>query len=297
MEIRELRSLVMLNDTGSITAVGAALHLTPAAIHKQLKSLERDLETPLYERSGRRLRLTQGAEVILPHLKEVLAQYDAAVTALGEWKGMKTGLVRVGAGPSISSHLLPAVIKAYRDRYPDVDLLVETGASKHLIDRLEGGELDLAMLVASDGEEDPRLHVEAGWKHEVVLVSNLPGIPGRCSIRELHNHPFILFQRGGRIEGVIERYFASVGFRPRVSMRLDNAEAIGAMVRIGLGVSMLPLWTVADDLKSGVLMRIRQKEKKLCARVELVRAKGRYLAHPVMAFSEMARNPKAVSLP
>ena len=289
MEIRELRSLAMLEELGSIAQVANAVNLSAAAIHKQLKSLESELQVRLYERQGRRLKLTQPAEVILPHIKELLAQYDAATTALDEWKGMKKGLVRIGAGPSISAHLLPPMLKQFRNRYPDVDVLVETGGSRLLTEKLEKGDLDLAMVVASDPVEEPRVTVEASWEHEIVLVSTLPEAPKRCSIRDLAKFPFLLFQKGGRVESLIDRYMAGVGLRPRVVMRFDNAEAIRAMIRTGLGVSMLPMWTVEDDLRAGTVSVIRQREKRLSILVILISSKLRYLPRTVLAFSELAR--------
>ena len=77
-----------------------SIGLSPGAIHKQLKALEQELGVLLYERVGRRLQLTQATEVVLPYLKEMLAQCDLALAALGEWRGMKRGLVRIGAGPT-----------------------------------------------------------------------------------------------------------------------------------------------------------------------------------------------------
>src|SRR5262249_58806958 len=114
MELRELRCLMTLADVGSITRTAEKLHLSAAAIHKQLKVLEDELNVRLYEKAGRQLRLTQAAEVLLPHIKNLLAQYDAALSALSEWKGLKHGLVRIGTGPTMSSYLLPSLLDGFR---------------------------------------------------------------------------------------------------------------------------------------------------------------------------------------
>src|SRR5579872_6547508 len=99
MELRELRSLVTLSELGTITLTAQKLHLSPAAIHKQLKSLESELGVRLYQRTGRALEMSQATAVLLPYLTDLLAQYDAALGALEEWKGVKQGAVRIGAGP------------------------------------------------------------------------------------------------------------------------------------------------------------------------------------------------------
>src|SRR5690242_12980608 len=101
MELRELRSLITLAELGSLATAAERLHLSAAAIHKQLKVLEVELGVQLYERIGRTLKLTQAAEVLLPYSKDLLAQHDAALEAMEEWKGLKRGVVRIGAGPTI----------------------------------------------------------------------------------------------------------------------------------------------------------------------------------------------------
>lgn len=289
VELKELRSLVVLSELGSITLTAQRLHLSPAAIHKQLKVLEDELQVRLYEKIGRRLQLTQPAEILLPYWKDLLAQHDAARAALEEWKGMKRGIVRIGTGPTLGSFILPVLLRAFRRAFPDIDLVVETGNTPVLLGRLNEGALDLALLVSSDLLEGPTLRVEAYWEFELVLVSRLRHAPRRCRLEELHGFPFILFQKGSRMEEPIDRYFAAYGFRPRTIMRLDNAEAIKAMIRTGLGISMLPMWIVDSDLKQRRLGLIRQTEPPLLSKLALVSRISSFVPRAVQAFIAQAQ--------
>lgn len=301
MGLRELRSLAALADSGSIARTAEKLHLSPPAIHKQLKVLEADLGVRLYERVGRRLQLTQAAEVVLPYLRDLLAQYEAAMSALSEWKGLECGLVRVGAGPAMSSYILPLMLKKFRRNFPGVDLFVETGNSLALLESLSKGSLDLALLVSSGQPEAPTFSVVAEWDFEIVFVSSPhQQVPRNCKISELRKFPFILFKKGSRVENLIDRYFAEVGFQPRVIMRFDNPEAIKAMMRTGLGISMLPMWTVNADLRKGSLLLVRQRERPLMSKLALLSRKSSFVASPVRAFTELARafeckNPRLIS--
>jgi DNA-binding transcriptional LysR family regulator len=289
MEIHELRSLSALAELDSLAAVAEKLRLSPAAIHKHFRALETELGVRLYERFGRRLKLTTAAEVLLPYCSEALAQHDAALSALAEWKGLKRGVVRIGAGPTLSSYLLPVLLRKFRRAFPGVDLYVETGNSASLIDGLGSGRFDLALLVSPQFPEKPNLAVEASWDVEYVLVSNLRNAPRQCSISALKRFPFILYSKGSRIEDLIERYFAEIDFRPRVIMTFDNGEAIKAMIRTGLGISMLPMWIVDADLKRGGLSLIRQRERRLFSKVELAARKSNYVPSTVRAFVQLAR--------
>jgi DNA-binding transcriptional LysR family regulator len=289
MEMHELQSLIALAQTGSLAAVAQKLHLSPAAIHKHFRALESHLGVRLYERCGRHLKMTRAAELLLPYCCEILAQHDAALAALEEWKGLKRGVVRIGAGPTLSSYLLPALLRKFRRGFPDVDLYIETGNSAALIEGLGSGRFDLALLVSSHSPEASNLKVEASWDVEYVLVSNLRSAPRHCPIAALAPFPFILYSKGSRIENLIERYFAAIDFRPNVIMTFDNGEAIKAMIRTGLGIAMLPMWIVDSDLKRGSLSLIRQREPRLFSKVELTSRRSNYVPSAVQAFVQLAR--------
>jgi DNA-binding transcriptional LysR family regulator len=290
MEFRQLRSLVTLADLGSIAAAAQRLHLSPPAIHKQLRGLEAELGIPLYEKAGRTLRLTKACEMLLLRARELLSQHDLTVSAVEEWKGLKRGVVRIGAGPTISSYLLPGLLRRFRRAHPNVELYVETGNTQTLIQSLASGSLDLGLLVASESQEEPYLSVEVVWEVEFVLVSNLREPPRRCALADLRRFPFILYKKGSRIENLIELYFAETGFQPSVIMTFDTAEAIKAMIRTGLGISMLPMWIVDAELRRGTLSIIHQRERPLLSRVELVSRKASQQPQAVRAFIGLAQD-------
>jgi DNA-binding transcriptional LysR family regulator len=294
VEFRELRSLVTLSELGSISSTAESLHLSPGAIHKQLKILEGELGVRLYEKVGRRLQLTQAADLLLPYLKDLLAQYDCALAALQEWKGMRRGLVRIGTGPS--SYVLPAILKKFRRANPAIEVLVETGNTPVLLDGLRAGSLDLALIVSADLTEAKEFCLENHWDFELVLVSHQRQPARRPALADLKHHRFILFRKGSRMQEPIDRYFAANGLNPNVTMRFDNADFIRTMVRTGLGVSMLPLWVVDRDVKEGKLNIIRQAEPPLFLKIALIRRKASYVPQPVQGFIATARGLSANSL-
>ncbi|MCU0226098.1 MAG: LysR family transcriptional regulator [Bryobacterales bacterium] len=289
MELRELRSLLALAERGSITKVGAQLYLTPAAIHKHLKALEAEFGVPLYERIGGRLELTPQARAILPQARELLAQYEATIEAVTHIKEMRRGLLRIGAGPSISSHILPGILLQYRDRYPEIDLQVETGASVLLTDLLENGRIDLAMLVSAPEPANSPLVEEVSFDFEIVGVGCSTRYPSRKSLAQLRNESFILYREGSRVEALIDAYFIRHRFAPKAVMRSDNTESLRAMAIAGLGIAMLPYWAIDEDIKKNRLRRVLRKEEPLIGQISLLRRGGRFLSSPTSAFVEIAK--------
>jgi DNA-binding transcriptional LysR family regulator len=294
VELRELRSLVALSELGSISVAAERLHLSPPAIHKQLKTLESELGVPLYAKAGRRLQLTQAAEVLLPYVRDLLAQHESALSALEEWKGMKRGLVRIGAGPS--AYILGAILKKFRRAFPGVDVLVETGNTPVLLEGLNRGTLDLALVVSADLVEKRDYCVEMSWDFELVMVSHQRQTASRPRLADLKNLRFILFRKGTRMQEPIDHYFAANGFEPNVIMRFDNSEFAHSMVRAGLGVSLLPLWVVHRDLKEKRLSPIHHSGPPLYSKIALVRRKASFVPRPVQAFVSTARSLEPKSL-
>src|SRR5579862_8263324 len=155
MELREMKSLIALAESGSIREAGVQCNLSPAAIHKHLKTLEREFAVQIYKKQHGRLELTEAGQLLLPFLNDILLHYESAFTAVSDWKDARRGLVRVGAGPTFSSYLLP-LLKRFRRRFPKVDLFVETGDSSHLTSRIRSGALDLVFDLAAAALADDK---------------------------------------------------------------------------------------------------------------------------------------------
>lgn len=290
MDLRQIRSLAMLADVGGLTAAAQRLHVSPAAVHKQLRLLQSELGVQLYEHVGRKLVLTPVAEALLPQLRALLAQYDSVFDAVEEWKGLKRGAVRIGAGPTISTYVLPVLMKRFRRVHPNVELTVETGNTGILLSGLREGSLDLSLIVLADVIEASEFKIHASWPFELVLVSHTRQPHRRHSLKDLGRSPFILFQKGSRMEQPIEQYFAANGFAPRVVMRFDNAEAIKAMIRSGLGISVLPVWAVDSDIRQRRLHCIKLSDGPIVSRLALVSRNVGYMPEAAKAFAEAAQN-------
>jgi len=99
--------------------------------------------------------------------------------------------------------------------------------------------------------------------------------------------PFIANARGARLGEMIDQCFAQVGFRPNVAMCFDHPPTAKAMIAAGLGISLLPIWTVADDMAAGQLTRIEQREPPLVARLVLVTRRPSYTPRAVAGFMRL----------
>ena len=289
MELREIRSFVLLAGSQRILETARELQLTPSAVHKHLKTLEAELGVRLYEKRGGALRLTAAGEAALPYCQDVLDRCDAVVGAISDWKQDTAGMLRIGADPSFSSYMLPGVLRRFRRRYPKVEVFVETGTGSLLMESLLNGAVDLIFEIGYPAAEPSEVTLLAQWEAHVGIISALPGLRARCRMARLINVPFILFQRGSRMQDMIDAHFQRIGFRPNVVMRSDNAEAIKAMVKSRLGVAMLFLWNANQEFRSGSLRVVHTDAPRLSARMALLKRKNSYTPKAFSAFAQVAQ--------
>lgn len=289
MELREMKSLIALSECGSIREASLRCNLSPAAIHKHLKTLESEFGVPIYGKKNGRLILTEAGQVLLPFVREILLRYGAAFVAVEEWKGAKRGSVRIGAGPAFSSYLLPSLVKRFRRSFPKVDVFIETGDSDHLMNQVLTGTLDLAFDLASAALQDESLEQVAVWESEAGFVSGLQKLPPYCQLKTLQSVPFILFQEESPMGSIVRNYLNALNFHPNVVMRSDSAEAIKAMIRAGMGISVLFLWNIDADLQKSGFTVIQTEAPLLKSRISLIRLKSDYTSHAVTGFVELAR--------
>lgn len=290
MELREIRSFVVLSDLQNITRAAEVLHLSPAAVHKQIKMLEQELGARLYEKAGRRLRLTQAGETLLPFARDLMARYRETVSAFEEWKEAKRGVLRLGSGAGISVIVLPRLLSTFRSSYPDIEVTVDTGSTASLIHALGEAALDAAMFVAPDVMDASGPDIVAAWSYRIVAVAAREFGGGEWTAGDLQGQPFVLFKEGSQIERAIDAHFLRLGVRPRVVMRFDHAEAIKSMVRIGVGIGMLPRWSVSAELASGELVEVKVADAApLKSRIVLAVRRGGILPPAVRGLIEIAR--------
>lgn len=284
-----MMSLALLAKTGSLLEAAQRHNLTPSAVHKHLKALEEELGVTLYEKRGDSLKLTQAGKVVLPFFNDILSYRQAALDALSEWKRGPGGIVRLGVGPVFSTHLLPSVLRDFRRKFKGVEVYVETGNSEQLGSALRSGNLDLVFDLTGWALSDRRVSIEALWTAPLGVICALDRVPTRCSWRDLEDVPFVLFPQDSRMDGFAQNLFAAAHFRPRVAMRSDNADAINAMVKAGMGVALVFLWNVNQELRSGQVRVLRLRPPSPVGSFSLMRMASAYVPSGVRAFVETLR--------
>ncbi|MBX9776757.1 MAG: LysR family transcriptional regulator [Xanthobacteraceae bacterium] len=238
MDTRFLESFVSVVEHGSIAEAARRLNLTPAAVAQRIHALEGDIGARLLTRSGRTVRATEAGAAILDRARHLLQDMrDLQSIASDE----TAGELRLGAVSTAISGLLPNVLAAMTERYPQIEIYILPGTSAELYNKVLSGDLDAA-LIAQPPFTIPKV---CDWRvvRNEPLVALIPATKAYSDPHKaLATEPFIRYDRsnwGGRL---VEGYLRWAGIRPRDRFELDGLEAIAVLVDRGLGVSLVPDW-------------------------------------------------------
>ncbi|MFI5844577.1 LysR family transcriptional regulator [Catenuloplanes sp. NPDC051500] len=244
LDVRRLRVLRELSRRGTVTAVAAALHLTPSAVSQQLAALSREAGAPLIESAGRRVRLTNAAQILLRHADEIFARLELAQADIAAATGAPAGRVVLGGfAATISGLALPA-LATLRDTAPHLHLRLLEVEHPEALDLLVRGELDVVLMVESrqgPAATDRRFHREPLLTDvfDIALPAGHPvAAAPEVTLAELAEEPWIL-PRAGACLDVSMATCAAAGFTPHVVHSIGDWEGVTAAVALGLGVALV----------------------------------------------------------
>ncbi|HTW73067.1 MAG TPA: LysR family transcriptional regulator [Acetobacteraceae bacterium] len=236
-----MSNFVAAVETGSLSAAARALQVTQPAASQQVKELERALSARLLQRGGGRVRLTAAGEAVLAQARRVQAAMDDLVAAAAAFQGGEAGRLRLGTGATACIHLLPPVLARMKQHMPGLDIIIATGNTADMLQRVLAGDLDLALVTLS-GRLDRALEARRLLEEPLVAYAQAAMLPAEAALgpAQLAALPLILYESGGATRGVVDAWFRRGGAAPRPIMELGSVEAIKILAESGLGATILP---------------------------------------------------------
>lgn len=243
MELRHLRYFIALAGSLNFTRAAERVHVTQSTLSHQIRQLEDELGKPLFERSGKRVMLTEAGDQFLHYAQRALQEIDQGLGALRQNTLELTGHLRIGSTHTFNLSFIPDCIASFQQRYPGIRISVEELAADTIVQRLHDRQLDIG--IAYRPAEPLELQFEPLYNEEMVLVVG-PGHPlarrKRVRMVELHGQAMVLLPRSFTTRLMLDECFQACGAEPHVLVEMNTLApmmdvvaktALAAIVTVG----------------------------------------------------------------
>jgi DNA-binding transcriptional LysR family regulator len=292
MEIRQLRAFIAIAELGTFTAGALRVHVTQAAISMQIRQLENELGAKLFVRAPRRVMLTEAGEQLLHRARQILRDHDAALDEIAELTGAERGRLRIGsASAMVTTDVLPKLLKEVRKQHARAEITVASGTSEALVQQILAGELDVAFV--SLPVEARGINTERLIQDQLVAIASPRHLLAKqrtISAYTLAGEKLILGERGGNTRRLIDQFFEEAGITLQVSMELSRQASIRRMVEEDMGVGIVPLQSVEEEVERGRLVRWWIEGAQINWELGIARLIGGYESPITQTFVKISRN-------
>lgn len=292
---RQLRAFITLAEERNFTRAAAASHLSQPAFSALIRQLEESLGVRLFDRSTRHVELTAEGEEFEIAARRVLAEFDAALSAMHERAARQRGRVSIALLPSLAADWLPGVLAGFRAEYPGIEITVADVLSEPCIERVRSGHADFAL--AATRADTPELRAELFCSDDFHLVC--PAGHPLARVRnprpkDLAAWPFIHLSRTSSV-----RQYIDAATHPQTLpsvLEVEQLATVSGMVRAGLGISVVPALTLYQFRSPDLAIR-PLRWAGLTRKIYLVRRRDRSLSVAAQGFYEwvMARRPRGAT--
>jgi DNA-binding transcriptional LysR family regulator len=258
INLDQLRIFQAVAQSRSFTRAADLVHLTQPGISKHIKQMEAYFGVPLFDRSGKRVTLTEAGTLLFGATQEIMATINAAERRIDDLKGMRGGKLRLGTSFPIGVYLLPSVLARFRQLYPAVEVALDIALSDTIGPKLLANEIDLGLV--SYEPHDPRLVAREFMTDElIVIVPRHHAWAKKRQVRpeELAGETFIVAARGAGTRTVIEERLKALGIVLQNVMEFGNLEGVKHAVEAGLGISIQARSVVEREITAGSLRALK----------------------------------------
>jgi len=248
MEMQQLRYVVAVARTGNFSRAAEQCHVAQPSLSQQIQKLEDELAERLFDRMKREAKLTPHGEAFLRRAVRILEEVDAAKREASEAQSLLRGRLTVGVLPTIAPYLLPEVLVAFADSFPRVEIVVQEDTTVRLLKLANAYEIDFAL--ASQPILDQQMAVKELFSEELRLALP-PGHPllnkRTLSLADLEKERLIVMKEGHCLGDQVLNFCERRELKPTINFRSAQLETIQALVRSGVGISLVPAMATNNE--------------------------------------------------
>ncbi len=291
MELRQIQYFMEVAKREHVTEAALELHVAQSAVSRQIFNLEKELGVDLFIREGRNVKLTRIGQMFLEHMEQAMKVIEGAQREIEEYLDPLKGTIRIGFPSSLASYTLPTTISAFREHYPLVKFQLKQESYRNLIDGVNNGEFDMALIGPVPKQEKKLVGTTLFTERIVSLLPLSHPLADRSSIKlsQLRDESFVLFPKDFILREIIVQACEQLGFQPKVSFEGEDIDSIKGLVAAGLGVTLIPEITLVEGFPRSTV-KIPIIEPEVTRTVGVIIPKERKMLPTVKLFYEFLKD-------
>jgi len=245
----------------SFTKAAEELHMTQPAVTFQVRQLEEQFNTRLFDRTHNRISLTEAGKRVHECAERIFELYAEMDNSVRELTGDISGVLILGASTTIAEYMLPALLGDFKAKYPDITIRLKVANTDGIVSQVENNAIDLGVVEAPVNNKNLVVE-ECRTDHMVLIVPPAHELAKEdvVPIQRVADYPFICREEGSGTREVMIESMHDAGVSPadlNIAMELGSLEAIKGAVEAGMGVSILSNATIQKELKLGTLVAVQ----------------------------------------
>ncbi len=264
MNYEKLKTFIVVAEKKSFSEAAKRLFVTQPTITAQIKALEEELNTKLFERTTQKVSLTQSGFILMNHAKEIVRLNDTARKEITEIDNIVHGELSIGCSFTIGEYIMPEFLKKFKDMYPLIQIKVDITNSNNIISNIKDQRVDVGLIETPI--DDSEIVIESFLEDELILIASPLSLPSEklsISMNELKALPLIVREKGSGTRAVVNQYLNQLNVKEEelnIVMELGSTEAIKAAVEAKLGVSITSKSAIKKEQKLHLLTAYKIKE-------------------------------------
>lgn len=291
MELRQLQYTIQIAEERNFSRAADKLHIAQPSLSQQLSKLEQELGVKLFQRNTSSVELTHAGASFIEHAQKILDAVEQLRQEMDDISQLRAGRVVIGSMPITGSHLLPYVLPAFKETYPEIQVNLLEDTSLNLEKLTAGGGTDLSLLslplqeasltYEPIGEELIDLAVPPGHP-----LAELEHDPEGVALERLKDEPFIVLKKGQGFRTITIDLCKSAGFEPNVVFESNNIETVQSLVAAGMGITFVPRFIARAKRSELIPIYVPLADPVPSRTLVIAYRKGRYLSKAAEAFIE-----------
>lgn len=293
MELRQLNTFMTIARLQSFSKAAQELGYAQSSVTSQIQLLEQELKVRLFERLGHNITLTPEGKKLQP-MAEQLLKLSNDIKNIGSNSEIPSGSLIIGAVESLCVTRLPKLLKEYRSRYPDVEILIKFGTSSEFLRALKENTIDIAFFVDQQITNSDYITALQIPEPMALFCSPEYSFAHKDSVHpeDLSGEPLILTEASCGYRALFDTIMSQYNIKPRSVIETGNVQAIKQLILSGMGITFLPQTAVEEELQQKRLMRLNWMGPEFLIFTQVLYHKTKWMSAALKAFIALMNEMK-----